>query len=76
MELQRVEERRRAIVRPPAIIVSLERLRAAHLKVAMLVAEDSAFQPIFERLERDLKIAEALDPIARARAVVSQKAML
>lgn len=50
------------------------------MKVAMLVAEDPAFAPIFERLETELAAAvkkeERLSEAQRrARALLTQKAM-
>ena len=51
----------------------LVRLQAA---VAKLVIEDPVYGPIFERLEIEIAGLDAIDPIARARAIVAgQKAM-
>jgi hypothetical protein len=60
--------------------VDAARIEAALMKIAMLVAEDPAFAPIFERLEADLAAAmkkeERLsDAQRRARALLAQKAM-
>jgi len=44
---------------------------------AEIVVEDPAYAPIFERLEEELRQAEARaadDPVARARAVVRGRA--
>lgn len=56
------------------------RIEAALLKVAMLVAEDPAYTPIFERLEAELdaaaKEARRLSGAQRrARALLAQEAM-
>lgn len=50
----------------------LDRLRNAHRTVAGLTAENAVYAPIFERLDRELKKAEAVDDVqARARATVA-----
>jgi len=59
--------------------VSVERLEAALLKVAYLVAHDPAFTPIFERLEAELdlarKEAKAMTQAQqRAKSLLDQKA--
>lgn len=64
----------------PALPVDPARIEAALVKVAMLVAEDSAFAPVFERLEAELAAAvkkeEQLSQAQRrARALLAQKAM-
>lgn len=59
-----------------AHIDDLDRLRAAHAKAAEIVVEDAAYAPIFERLEAELRDAEARqadDPVARARAVLMKE---
>ena len=38
-------------------MVSVERLEAATIKVAKLVARDPAFGPVFDRLEAELSVA-------------------
>lgn len=63
----------------PGHKVSVERLEAALLKVAHLVARDPAFTPIFERLEAELELArkEAKAMTAaqqRAKSLLDQKA--
>jgi hypothetical protein len=55
-------------------------MEAALLKVAMLVAEDPAFTPIFERLEAELDAAakeekRVSEAQRRAKALLAQKAM-
>lgn len=50
------------------------------MKVAALVAEDSAFAPVFERLEAELaaavtKESRMSEAQRRARALLAQKAM-
>lgn len=58
---------------------TLDRLRAALTKVAMLVLHDPVYTPIFRRLETDVANAEALlsdDVMARARALAAQSATL
>lgn len=58
----------------------LQRLRAAHATVAKLVVDDLAYLPVFERLDAELKAAEARasgDAIAYARAaLLAQNARL
>lgn len=50
----------------------IDRLRSAHAIVAGLTVENPVYAPIFERLERELRKAEADDDVlARARAVVA-----
>jgi hypothetical protein len=61
-------------------LVDRARIEAALLKVAMLVAEDSAYTPIFERLEAELDAAvkeerRLSEAQRRARALLAQKAM-
>ena len=54
--------------------VCVERLRRAHADVAKLVMHQPAALPIFERLDRELRAAEAMidnDPIRAARAMLS-----
>ena len=58
--------------------VSVERIEAALLKVAYLVASDPAFTPIFERLEAELdlarKEAKAMNAAQqRAKSLLDQK---
>lgn len=53
----------------------LARLEAALTTVAELLIEDSAFAPIFLRLEREIDLARAAlsdDLLTRARAVLGQ----
>lgn len=57
-----------------------KRLEAALLKVAVLVSEDAAFAPIFERLERELAALKASQEELsqtqqRARSLLAQNAM-
>ena len=64
----------------PTQPVDAARIEAALLKVAILVAEDPAFAPVFERLEAELAAAvkkeERLSQAQRrARALLAQKAM-
>ncbi|WP_299612739.1 hypothetical protein [uncultured Tateyamaria sp.] len=64
----------------PAHPVDTMRIEAALVKVAMLVAEDAAFAPIFERLEAELAAAvkkerRLSEAQRRARALLAQKAM-
>ncbi|MBZ9996593.1 hypothetical protein [Mesorhizobium sp. BH1-1-4] len=51
----------------------MKRLRAALKTVAELVSEDVIYLPIFERLEREVALAEVqagtLDPVEKARAI-------
>jgi len=55
----------------------LERLRAARAKVALLVAKNPVYAPIFDRLDREVEARETADPVARARAIVAaQRAMV
>jgi len=59
--------------------VFVERLEAALLKVAHLVACDPAFTPIFERLEAELALARKeakamTEAQQRARSLLDQKA--
>jgi hypothetical protein len=50
----------------------LETLQAAYLKVAALVIEDSAYLPVFERIEHEIAILKVEDDtIRRARAVAA-----
>lgn len=64
----------------PAKPVYVARLEAALAKVALLVAEDPAFAPVFERLEAELAAAVKKEKRLskaqrRARALLAQKAM-
>ena len=53
----------------------IERIRAAHGIMAKLVIQNPVYIPIFERLERELAVAEADgDIITRARNIVAQRA--
>ena len=55
----------------------LERLRAAHAKVAKLVIVDPVYVPIFERLEAELAALEAKgDAVARARAILARQSAM
>ncbi len=65
--------------RGPGRLVSVERLEAALLKVAHLVARDPAFTPIFERLEAELVLARnqakaMTEAQKRATSLLYQKA--
>lgn len=58
----------------------LERLHAAIEIVAELMLADPAYTPIFERLEKEIKIEAAAQVVqteaqARARALLRQRAM-
>ncbi|SFN53807.1 hypothetical protein SAMN05216224_106240 [Thioclava dalianensis] len=56
----------------------LARLVAARDKVALMVAEDPVYAPIFARLDREVALERARqsgDPLERARAIVAQKAI-
>ncbi len=57
--------------------ITVERLRRALATVAALLIEDAAYAPIFERMEREVALAEAnVDAITRARTIVAnQRAM-
>ena len=60
--------------------VDAARIEAALVKVAVLVAEDPAFAPVFERLEAELAAAvkkekRLSEAQRRARALLAQKAM-
>ena len=64
----------------PAQPVDAARIEAALVKVAVLVAEDPAFAPVFERLEAELAAAvkkekRLSEAQRRARALLAQKAM-
>lgn len=64
----------------PAKPVDAERIEAALLKVAVLVAQDPAFAPVFERLEAELAMAlteekRLTKAQRRARTLLAQKAM-
>lgn len=51
----------------------LQRIRAVHATVAKLVVDDIVYLPVFQRLDAELKAAEARasgDAIAYARAVL------
>ena len=64
----------------PAHPVDAARLEAALVKVAVLVTQESAFAPVFERLEAELAAAmknekRLSEAQRRARALLAQKAM-
>ncbi len=64
----------------PAQPVDAARIEAALVKVAVLVTEDSAFAPVFERLEAELAAAvkqeeQLSEAQRRARALLAQRAM-
>lgn len=51
----------------------IDRLRKAHAVVAQLVVEDLVYLPVFQRLDAELKAAEARasgDAVAYARAAL------
>jgi hypothetical protein len=52
----------------------INRLYAALDTAARLVCADPIYLPIFQRIERDIEVAEAMasdfGPVARARAIV------
>ncbi|MER8371118.1 hypothetical protein [Mesorhizobium sp. M1406] len=52
---------------------TVARLRKALQMIAQLVIEDVSYLPIFERLEREVALAEmqagTLDPVEKARAI-------
>ena len=57
----------------------LERLRAAHGKVAQLVVMDIVYLPIFSRLEAELAAEEARqmhDHVAYARAALAAQKLI
>ncbi len=63
----------------PAQPVDAARIEAALMKIAVLVAEDPAFAPVFERLEAELTAAvkkekHLSEAQQRARALLAQKA--
>lgn len=54
--------------------VTIDKLRWAHAAIAKLVLTEPMALPIFERLDHELRAAEAIaadDPIAAARAMLS-----
>lgn len=51
--------------------VEIGRLRAARDAVAILVADDPVYAPIFVRLELELAAAMTADPVERARAIAA-----
>jgi hypothetical protein len=64
----------------PAQPVDAARIEAALVKVAVLVTQDPAFAPVFERLEAELAAAvteesRRSEAQRRARALLDQKAM-
>jgi hypothetical protein len=64
----------------PAQPVDAARIEAALVKVAVLVTQDSAFAPVFERLEAELaatvkKEEQLSEAQRRARALLAQRAM-
>lgn len=64
----------------PAQPVDAARIEAALVKVAVLVTRDSAFAPVFERLEAELAVAvkkkkQLSEAQRRARTLLAQKAM-
>ncbi len=63
----------------PSGTLDAERIEAALLKVAALVADDPAFSPVFERLEAELAAAmkkekRLSEAQRRARALLAQNA--
>lgn len=57
-------------------ILEIERCKLDLERAAMLVDLDLIYLPIFERCERELRIAEAklkADPVSRARALLAAK---
>ena len=76
--------RRKALLPPPARTLQQEvkaiealrqRLIAAQSKVALLLLEDRAYAPIFQRLEREIELTQSIldgDLLTRARAIVAQ----
>lgn len=64
----------------PTQSVDTARIEVALLRVAVLVADDPAFAPVFERLEAELAAAvkeekRLSEAQRRARALLAQKAM-
>lgn len=58
----------------------LEDLRDAHRAVALLVAEDDCYLPLFAHLDRELAALEQVvknnqDPVAKARELLRQRAI-
>ncbi|VDC28266.1 hypothetical protein [Pseudogemmobacter humi] len=54
--------------------ICIERLRRAHAKVAVIAMDDRAALVIFERLDRELRAAEAMqanDPVSAARRLLA-----
>lgn len=54
---------------------TLEQMKAAREIVALAALEDPDLLVIFARLDHEIAKAEAQDPITRARALASQRAM-
>ena len=64
----------------PSRTVDAARIEAALVKVAVLVTDDPAFAPVYERLEAELAAAvkkekRLSEAQRRARALLAQKAM-
>lgn len=51
--------------------MTLEEVRAARDLAAVMVIDDEAYVPIFDRLDREVMACEANDPVARARALAA-----
>lgn len=49
--------------------MTLEEVRSARDLAACMAVENSAYAPIFDRLDREVMAREANDPVARARAL-------
>jgi hypothetical protein len=56
--------------------VTVKQIRRARDAVALLVADDPAYVPIFERLELELAAAEATDPVEKARAIAAVQRLI
>lgn len=53
--------------------VDLEKLKAAYRKTAILVTEDPAYLPIFERIEHEIALFENQDDmVERAKAIAKR----
>lgn len=55
-------------------LITMERLRSAHRKVAAMVATDPAYVPIFLRLEQEIAALDAReDVLERARRIAADQ---
>lgn len=77
MKKVHIHENRQVGSAPAQQTVEQQRLKAALVKVAMLVDENTIYMPIFQRIELELEAFDVkCNAVSRARTIAAQHQMV